>query len=90
MIFFYPTVGVNYYGFLFAIFLTYAGSGSMKNIKNLAVPATVIALAVAIVSISKLFPGKEIADPYFWYSIYLFPNVLIAAKLVQGLVADKK
>lgn len=93
VIFFYPTVGISFQGFMtffFGLFLTYAGSGSIKNIKNLAVPATVIAMAVAVVLFSSLFVGKEKSDLYFWYSIYLLPNVLIAAKLVQGWVSDKK
>ena len=71
-------------------FLTHAGCGNIKKIKNLAVPATVIIMAAAVAVISSLFPGKEQSDIYFWYSIYLFPNVLIAAKLMQGWVSDKK
>lgn len=93
VIFFYPTVGISFQGFFMfisAAFLTYAGSGSIKKLKNLAVPGTVIAIALAVVIISSFFPGKELADIYFWYSIYLFPNVLIAAKLVQIWLSDKK
>ncbi len=82
MVVFYPTVGVSFYGFLLAVFLTYAGSGSIKNLKNLAVPGAVIAMALVAVFISSLFTGTEPAGFSFWDSIYLFPAVLIAAKLV--------
>ncbi|CAN5574035.1 hypothetical protein BH10ACI2_BH10ACI2_16190 [soil metagenome] len=91
--FFYPTVGISFQGFMtffFGFFLTYAGSGSIRNIRHLAVPATVIAMAVGVVVFSLLFVGKERSDLYFWYSIYLLPNVLIAAKLVQIWVSKKK
>lgn len=89
MVFNYPSVGPRFYWYFLAIFLTYAGSGSIRNIKNLAVPATVIGLALAVVFLSALFLGRELASFYFWDSIYLFPAILIAAKLVQGWVADK-
>src|SRR5688500_14666334 len=91
IIFFYPSVGLGFQGLLmyfFAVFLTYAGSGSIKNLKNLAVPGTVIVMALAVVFFSALFPGN-VLDLYFWDSIYLFPVVLIAAKLVQAWVAHK-
>jgi hypothetical protein len=91
IVFFYPTLGIGFYGFLmfmFAVFMTYAGSGSIYRPKNLAVPATVIATALGVVFISLFFAGNELADIYFGYSIYLFPFVLIAAKLVQRSVAD--
>lgn len=90
--FFYPTLGFSFQGglmYFFAIFLTYAGSGSITKIKNLAIPATIIALAMALVFSSSLFGLNDLAVLYFWYSIYLFPIVLIAAKLVQGWVSDK-
>jgi hypothetical protein len=90
--FFYPTLGFSFQGglmYLFAVFLTYAGSGNINKLKNLAVPGTVIAMALGVVFFALLFPGGELADIYFWYSIYLFPIVLIAAKLVQAWVSDE-
>ncbi|HQU93726.1 MAG TPA: hypothetical protein PLK77_15590 [Pyrinomonadaceae bacterium] len=91
--FFFPAIGLSFQGLfmlLSAAFLTYAGSGSLKSIKNLTVPLTVIVMALAVVSFSLLFFGRQDAGIYFWYSIYLFPLVLIAAKLVQNWVADKE
>lgn len=93
VIYFYPQVGIapsQVFMVLVAGFMTYAGAGNIKKIKNLAVPGTVIAMAAAVAIISLFVPGKEEANVYFWYSIYLFPNVLIAGKLVQGWVSDKK
>lgn len=93
-VFFYGAVGRSV-GFdwimtyLLCIFLTYAGSGSIKNFKNLAVPATVIAMSLAIAIIPSLIFGPELADRYFWHSMYLFPAVLIAAKLVQSWLSEK-
>ncbi len=89
VVFNYPTVTVNFYGYLLAIFLTYAGLGSIKNLRNLAVPAAIIAMALAFVPLSTLILGSELAGSHFWDSIYLFPFVLITAKFVQWLVSDK-
>ena len=85
----FPGVGTNLYTYVFAIFLTYAGSGSIRNLRNLAVPASIIALAFAIVSISTMVLGHDVAADYFWNSIYLLPFVLVVAKLVQSWVGDK-
>jgi hypothetical protein len=90
--FFFPTIGVSFQGLfmlLSAVFLTHAGSGSLKNIKNLFVPASVVVIALAVVSFSLLFFGRQDAGVYFWYSIYLFPLVLTVAKVVQGWIAEK-
>lgn len=90
MLYFYPTVGLNYYGFVLAVFFMYAGLGSLKEFRNLIVPAVVIVMAFAVAFISNLLPGKDVGDLYFTYSIYLLPNVLIAAKLIHYWVSDKK
>lgn len=93
IIFFYPVTGLSFQGlfmFFSAIFLTYAGTGSLKNTKNLAVPASIISVAAAVAIVSSLFPASAQADLYFWYSIYLFPNALIAAKLIQAWLSGKK
>jgi hypothetical protein len=89
MVFHYPGVAPRPYWYALAVFLTYAGSGSLRNVKNLAVPGVVILLAVAVALLSTYFLGKEVAGFYFWDSIYLLPAVLIAAKLVQAWAADK-
>jgi len=87
-IFWYPGVGPRPSAYLLAIFLTYAGSGSLRNIKNFAVPATVITLAAVVVFVSLAFLGRQVADHYFWESIYLLPFVWVTAKLVQQKVKD--
>ena len=94
-VFFYGSVGRSFSfdwiaTYVLFVFLTYAGSGSIKNYKNLAVPGIVIAMSLAIALIPQLILGKELADQYFWQSMYLFPAVLIAAKLVQSWLSDKE
>jgi hypothetical protein len=91
--FFFPSIGLSFQGLfmlLSAVFLTYAGSGSLKTIKNLTVPLSIVVMALAVVSFSLLFFGRQDLGIYFWYSIYFFPLVLIFAKVVQALVADKE
>jgi hypothetical protein len=91
--YFYPTIGVGAEGifmFISAMFLTYAGSGNIKNIKNIFVPLSVIAFALLVVGTSLIIFGSQNASLYFWYSIYLFPLVLIAANIIRGLVADEE
>lgn len=90
--FFYPTIGISAQGFLmlcFPAFLTYAGIGKINNFRNLAVPATVIAMGLLFALVAPLLFGRELADLYFWDSIYLLPFVLVVAKLVQYWMADK-
>lgn len=93
MILFYQTHGSASYGilmYLFAAFMAYAGSGCITKVKNLAVPAAVTVLAFAFAFISPLFLDRELGHTYIWDSIFLFPLVLIIAKLTQSWVADKK
>lgn len=92
MILFYQTLGFPAYAillYLFAAFFAYAGSGSLGKVKNLAVPAAVTVLAFAFAFISPLFLDRELGHIYMWDSIFLFPIVLIVAKLVQSFLADK-
>lgn len=93
MVLFYPTMGIGIPGvlmYLFGAFLSYAGSGSLTKVKNLAVPASVTVLALAFAFISPLILDREVGHIFMWDSIFLFPLVLIVAKLVQLGVADKK
>lgn len=89
MVFYYPSIAPPFYMYLLAVFAVFAGAGSIKDLKNLAVPAAVIMLALAVVGLSTFLLGRELADLYFWNSIYLLPVVLIVAKLVQNWVSDK-
>lgn len=93
VIFFYPVVGLSVAGFFMmaaAAFITYAGLGDLRQIKNLAVPATVVASAAFVSAIRSIFPVPEHLSPYFSWAIYSFPLVLFAAKLVQMWVAERK
>lgn len=84
-----PGVGPKVSTYLIAIFLTYAGAGSLKNYKNLAIPAVVVAFAFATVFFVTSILGREFADIHFWDSIYLLPFVFVVAKFVQGWAAVK-
>ncbi len=93
VVFFYPIGGVSFAGFFMVAataFVTYAGVGNLRQIKNLAVPATVIAGAALVSVIRSFFPVPEYLSPFFSWAIYSFPLVLIAAKLVQMWLAEKK
>lgn len=92
LIFFYPTLGLPLPGLLMlamTAFITYAGAGDIRKVKNLAVPATVIICAAAVSAVRSIFPVPEILSPYFSWAIYMFPVALIAAKLVQMWLKDK-
>jgi len=89
-VFYYPSVSPRPISYLLAIFCVYAGSGRLRHLINLAVPAAVIAMAATSVTASWLFFGRELTDLYFWDSIYLLPAVLTTAKLVQIAVAERK
>lgn len=92
VIFFYPSMGVSPQGlvmFLSAVFMSYAGSGSIKDIRNLAVPLSTIATAFVVVFGSLLIFGRQDASLYFWHSIYLFPVVLIIGKLIQQWISEE-
>ncbi|MFZ1701669.1 MAG: hypothetical protein WBO10_10415 [Pyrinomonadaceae bacterium] len=92
---FYPTLGLGFQGFmtfLFTAFLTFAGAGSIFKAKNLVVPGTVMGTAIVVAigfSILSRFLGIDEGKLYFSYGLYLFPVVLVLAKLAQGSVAEK-
>ena len=93
VIFFYPTVGLPFQAFIAiatASFITFAGAGDIRNVKNLAVPATVIVIVSAVGVIRSVFPVPEYVSPYFSWAFCSFPFALIAAKLVQMWLAEKK
>lgn len=87
VIFFLPEFGVTLTG-LFLLFsgafLTYASAGTLKNTKNLIVPASIAGVAVMLAIAASFFPDPLQPDLYFWYSIYLFPVALIVSKLLQA------
>jgi len=93
LIFFYPTQGLPFPGLIMlamTAFITYAGTGDIRNTKNLAVPATVIVAAAAVAIIQSIFPVPEYLSPYFSYALYSFPIALIAAKLMQMWLSEKE
>ena len=92
MIFFYPELGVPLQGTLMLLsgaFMCFAGSGSLKNTKNLIIPASITATAIFTALIASLFTGSLQSDMYFWYSIYLFPVALILSKVFQMFINEK-
>lgn len=71
-------------------FIVYAGSGHLKQTRNLAVPATVIVFGLFVAFYASIFPNPGPRTLFPSYAIYLVPNVLIAAKLVQTWLLKKK
>ena len=91
-IFFYEIGGMTFAG-LFMIFngafLCYASSGSLRNAKNLVLPGAVLGMAIVVAAIASLFPRSDHPNLYFWYSIYLFPIVLVVPQLLRSWLKDK-
>lgn len=87
----YPHIGLQTRGLFWIAafsFMAFAGSGSIRKINNLAIPATVIVAAALVALLSPIFTGQS--DLFSFSAIYVFPFVLIAAKLVQGWVSDRE
>ena len=72
-------------------FMTLAGIGSVKELKNLIVPATIISFAAIFGAAVSFLPlPREIKESIcFYYSIYLFPIALILAGLAKNWVSQK-
>lgn len=91
-VFFYPTFGLNS-RMLFAIaagaFLCAVGLGSLKETKNLLVPAAIAAFGVAAALVFALFPSAVQPALFFEHSIYLFPFVLIFSRLLKHRIDDE-
>jgi hypothetical protein len=74
-----------------AIFMTFAGVGSLKEIKNLIVPFTIISFAAIFATLVSLLPLTEEVkgNICFYYSAYLFPVALIIANLAKTWVKNE-
>ena len=72
-------------------FMTLVGIGSIKEIKNLVVPFTIICFAAIFGIITLLLPidEKTKENICFYYSAFLFPVALIIANLVKNWVNEK-
>ena len=72
-------------------FMTIAGIGSVKELKNLIVPATIISFASIFATIVSFLPlpGEFKVSICFYYSVYLFPIALILAGLAKNWVNRK-
>lgn len=91
--FFYPEFGLTpqmIFMIFGGAFMCLAGVGNIKESKNLSAPAAIIAVASAVALVGSLFSGPLQSDVYFWYSIYLFPIALIAARASQILYSPPR
>ncbi|HVE59580.1 MAG TPA: hypothetical protein VNB22_22410 [Pyrinomonadaceae bacterium] len=73
--------------FAIGSFMTIFGIGSLKNPKHLAIPVSIVAVAIAAFWIFFAIGNLKFV---FWYGIYFFPLALIAALLAKNLTDDKK
>jgi len=71
--------------FLIGSFMTIFGIGNLKNPKHLAIPLSIVAVAIAAFSLFSMF-GKS--KYVFEYGIYFFPLALIVPFLAKEL-ADR-
>lgn len=69
-------------------FLCLVGLGSIRNVKNLLIPVSIISFSVIAAILIGFFAVQP--PPFFEYSIYLFPFVLMISKLVQSWIEDEK
>lgn len=91
-IFFFPNFGFNWQMLFWLFtggFLCFVGLGSMKDIKNLLIPLSIILFSTVIAISFALFPSSAQPTLYFEYSIYLFPLVLIVSRLLKSWIDDK-
>ena len=72
-------------------FMAIAGIGSVKELKNLIVPATIISFAAIFATIVSFLPlPRDVKENIcFYYSIYLFPIALILAGLAKNWINIK-
>jgi len=73
--------------FAIGSFMTVFGIGNLKNPKHLAIPVSIVAVAIAAFALFSTFGNLRTV---FEYGIYFFPLALIAALLAKSLVDDKK
>lgn len=73
--------------FLIGSFLTIFGLGNLKNPKHLAIPLSIVVVAITTFGLFSMLGNPLYV---FEYGIYLFPLALIAPVLAKSLVDDKK
>ena len=71
--------------------MTLAGIASVKEVKNLVVPFSIMSVAAIFATIVSLLPlPSEIKEHIcFYYSAFLFPVALIIANLAKNWVNEK-
>ncbi len=90
--FFIPQIGFfsqMLFWLLSGSFLCLAGLGSLRNVKNLLIPFSIVLFACCFGFLFSLFPGDVQTALYFEYSIYLFPAVLIVSKILKDSIDAK-
>lgn len=92
-VYFYHLEGLNLQMLFWlsaGVFMTWAGSGSLKETKKLFVPLLIITISLVLAAVFSVFSESLQPDLYFFYSIYLFPLILIAVKLAGNWLSDKE
>lgn len=69
-------------------FMVLFGIGDVKNPKHLAIPFSIVAISLAVFLISYLLGDSSKSWFLSYYSIYLFPLVLIAPLLVKNMISE--
>ncbi|MBX3281277.1 MAG: hypothetical protein KF756_02250 [Acidobacteria bacterium] len=88
---FYPTLGATSLGIFMtagAAFFTLAGSGNIKDLQNLAIPASIMVLALIYFGIAKFVAGVGDSD-LLVFAFYLLPVVFITGKGAQNWVNSR-
>lgn len=91
-VFFIPEFGFTplmLFWFMTGGFLCLVGLGSLKSVKNLLVPFSIVIFAAVLGLLFSMFPTETRIALNYEYAIYLFPAVLILPKLLQNWITDK-
>jgi hypothetical protein len=81
--------GSGLIGLAVSSFMTVYGLGSIKDFKNLAIPASICGCSFLVFMFSLLLPSEAARVKFlFEYSVYFFPVVLITAFSVKRLVGE--
>jgi len=88
-VFMYSKIGLSFsfmIWFAAGSFIVLLGLGDIRKVRHLAIPASIIGLALTLAAAFSLFPSSMQAALFFEYSMYFFPLVLIVPVMVKQMV----
>jgi uncharacterized membrane protein len=74
---------------LIAVVMTFMGIGSLKETKNLMVPGLIVSFSMLLFGALSFLPEPMRANTIQYYSIYLFPLMLVGVYFVKHRIEEK-